>query len=179
MSKLFALSILGWMLLACPVASSTPLTDVGGIDTFIDSTTLANSGDETELNWAKYILNDPLLTLDEKYDYESSNWSLVSGESDIYSTHFTTSPSYFLLKFGNGGTTYDSHYLLENIGDINYGVVDFSDLGIELIGNFSIDRLSHTDEFAGITTTNIAEPMSFTLFLLALLAFRIFYKRSF
>lgn len=176
MSKILAFSILGLMLLTSPLASSIPFSTVGGIDTFIYSTTLSNSGDATELNWVKNQLGDPLLTLDEKYNSTGSDWSLLDGETDVYATAFVGTPSYFLLKFGIGGTSYDSHYLFENIDNLSYGVIDFSDLGIELTGNFSIDRISHNDEFS--TGTGIPEPLSLTLLALALLSFRMLQKNN-
>lgn len=166
-------------------ASATLLNDVGGVDEFIASTTLSKSGDATELNWAQETLrkelNDPTitLTLDVK-DESGTGWTLVDDpfNNDIYSTKFDINPSYFLLKFGTGGTDIDSHILFKNVGDLSFGVIDFSAAGIDLsqYKNFTIGRLSHVDEFnanptnpQGTPTNPIPEPMTITLFALALL----------
>jgi len=165
--------------------NATLLTDVGGVDEFIASTTLKNSGDSTELNWAQETLRKELkdqsitLTLDTK-DESGTGWTLIDDllEKDIYSTKFDINPSYFLLKFGTGGTDIASHLLFKNVGDLSFGVIDFSAAGIVLSDykNFSIGRLSHVDEFnANPTptqgTTPIPEPMTISLFALALLGF--------
>ena len=165
--------------------SATLLTDVGGVDQFIASTTLSKSGDATELNWAQETLRKELndqsitLTLDIK-DESGTGWTLIDDpvENDIYSTQFDINPSYFLLKFGTGGTDIASHLLFKNVGDLSFGVIDFSAAGIDLsqYKNFSIGRLSHVDEFnanpidpQGTPTNPIPEPMTISLFALALL----------
>ncbi len=168
-------------LLASVNASATLLKDVGGVDNFIASETLTNSGNNTELNWVRNALNDQTITLDEKYDSAGSDWQLLTGETDIYSTSLLNSPGYFLLKFGIGKTGVDSHLLYENIGDLTCRLIDFSEAGIDLLSikKFHIGKISHVDEFGtspnqpqGTTpgnTTPIPEPMTISLFALVLL----------
>ena len=174
-------------LLISATASATPLTldDVGGVDQFIASTTLSKSGDATELNWAQETLRKELndqsitLTLDVK-DESGTGWELIDDlvQNDIYATAFDINPSYFLLKFGTGGTDIASHLLFKNVGDLAFGVIDFSAAGIDLsqYKNFTIGRLSHVDEFnanpinsQGTPPNPIPEPMTISLFALALL----------
>ncbi len=156
-------------------ASATLIEDVGGVDEFIASATLTNSGDDTELSWVRDILNDQTITLDDKYDSTGDEWSLI--EDDIYLTELINNPSYFLLKFGTGQTGVDTHLLYQNIGDLAYGVIDFSDAGIDLLSikKFHIGKVSHVDEFNANPiphqpqgSTPIPEPMTISLFALAL-----------
>jgi len=156
--------------------SATLIKDLGGVDSFIASETLANSGDDTELSWVRNALNDQSITLDDKYASTGSKWSLIEG--DVYSTELINSPSYFLLKFGTGQTGVDTHLLYQNIGDLAYGVIDFSEAGIDLLSikKFHIGKISHVDEFNANTNphqpqgnTPIPEPMTISIFALALL----------
>jgi len=183
--KFFSMAAFAISCIVSTNAAATLLSDVGGVDRFIASTSLKNSGNDNELNWAQETLRQELndqsitLKLEDKYDSDGGNWTLIDHltENDIYSTKFNVNPSYFLLKFGTGGTNFDSHLLFENVGDLSFGVIDFSVAGIDLsaVKNFTIDRISHVDEFnANPTqppggTTPIPEPMTISLFALALL----------
>lgn len=154
--------------------TATLLTNVGGVDNFIASKTLANSGDGTELSWVRDILQDQSIRLDEKYNSSGSDWSLVTNETDVYSTTFINTPGYFLLKFGVGQTGVNSHFLFENVGDLAFGVIDFSLAGIISTGKkFTIGKISHVNEFITDPIQNqnnsIPEPMTISLFALALL----------
>ena len=158
--------------------SATLLTDVGGVDNFIAKATLTNSGDNAELSWVRDTLNDQTITLDDKYTSNGSDWTLIENETDIYSTELINNQSYFLLKFGGGNTGVDTHLLYENVGDLAYGVIDFSEAGIDLLSvtKFHIGKVSHVDEFnanpvdpQGTPTNPIPEPMTISLFALALL----------
>lgn len=155
--------------------NATLLTDLGGVDEFIASETLDDSGDGTELSWVRNMLGDQTLTLDEKYNSSETDWSLVTNETDVYSTLLSSSPGYFLLKFGVGQTGVDSHFIFKNVGDLSYGVIDFSLAGIVPIKGkkFTIGKISHVDEFeASIpNNTSIPEPMTISLFAIALLGF--------
>ncbi len=150
---------------------SLAMTDVGGIDLFRASTTLTNSGDAAEEAWVESILGFDV-SLSKKYNSGGSDWALLDNEDDVYASAFSTSPNFFLIKLGTGGTTLESHYLFENIGDLDWGVVDFSVIGVDFsIQNISIDRMSHVDEFNG---SAIPEPSTLALigFGLALLSRR-------
>jgi hypothetical protein len=128
-------------------AWSLAMTDVGDIDLFRASTTLDDSGDAEEEAWVEGVLGFDV-SLSDKYDSDGSDWTLLDNEDDVYATEFSTSPNFFLIKLGTGGTTLESHYLFENIGNLDWGVVDFSVTGVDFsIKNISIDRLSHVDEF--------------------------------
>ncbi|WNO09879.1 PEP-CTERM sorting domain-containing protein [Teredinibacter sp. KSP-S5-2] len=145
---------------------SLAITDVGGVDRFIASSDLRNSGSATEEAWVESIL-DFDVTFNTSYDSNGSDWTLLDGMSDVYAASINTASDYFLIKLGTGGTSLQSHYLFENIGDLDWAVVDFSAAGIDFsIKNISIDRMSHVGEFSSVS---VPEPSSIFLIGLGLL----------
>ncbi|KGJ96664.1 PEP-CTERM sorting domain-containing protein [Colwellia psychrerythraea] len=169
--KFTALLVFSLSLMVSTNTNATLISTLGGVDEFIASTTLANSGDNAELSWVRDILQDQSITLDEKYNSSGSDWSLVTNEADVYSTALINTPGYFLLKFGVGQTGVNSHFLFKNVGDMAFGVIDFSLAGIVPNGKkFTIDRISHVDEFTATPPqTSIPEPMTISLFALGVL----------
>ncbi len=164
LSVMASLSCLSW---------SLSITDVGSIDQFLSSSDLGNSGAATEEAWVESVLGFDV-EYNAGYASSGSDWTLLDGETDIYAAELTDTPDYFLIKLGTGGTSLDSHYLFENIGDLAWAVVDFSEAGIDFtIQNISIDRMSHVGEFGSI---NVPEPSSAILFGLGLLGL-IFQRR--
>ena len=159
-------------------ASAFTITDVGGEDIFVGSTTLSSSGDAAELAWVQDILNDQTITFSDKYDSYGSDWQLVDGETDVYAADLAFDPEYYLIKMGTGGTNIDSHFLFENIGDLSYAVVDFSDAGIDFsIKKLNIGRISHVGEF-GSSTIDVPEPANLALFGLGIVALGFSRKRT-
>ncbi len=149
------------------------ITDVGGIDDFIDSTTLSKSGDDTELSWVKSVLGDDSLSFMGKAESEvAMDWQKVSGtsEDDIYATSFgDETPDYFLLKLGTGGVDIDSHYLFDNVGELSYGVVDFSEAGIDFtVKKINISRVSHVSSIGDGSSVDVPAPAGFAFFALGL-----------
>jgi hypothetical protein len=172
-------------------SNATLLTAVGGVDEFITSEDLGKSGANTELDWVIKMLVEKGYESQgtsfemEKYEYPDDRtntdyqWSLV--EDDIYSTAFDNSPVYFLLKFGMGSTGItDTHFLFKNVGDLKFAVIDLSVAGLVSTSkkDFSIERISHigqinaqpTEPNGGGTGTSIPEPMTISLFAIALLS---------
>ena len=143
-------------------ANATLISDLGGIDNYIGSANLGNSGSATEESWVESLLSLDV-TYENSYSSGASNWTLVDdlGVDDVYYLALTETVDYFLIKLGNGGTSIHSHYLFENVGDLNYAVVDFSAAGVDFtINNISIGRMSHVGEFSSTVPTSQSNHVS-------------------
>lgn len=149
-------------------AWSLLISDVGAVDTFLTSADLGNSGDAAEESWIEGYLGFDV-TLTSKYDSNGSDWTQIEGEDDVFATALGDTPDYFFIKIGTGGVGLDSHYLFENIGDLSWAVVDFSDAGIDFsIKSVDIGRMSHVGEIDA--STSVPEPSIIALFGLGLIA---------
>jgi hypothetical protein len=158
-------------------AWSLTITDVGGLDDFLASAYLGNSGDAAEEAWVESIVGFDV-QLSDKYDTNGSDWTLIDhvSQTDIYATSLNTSSEYFMIKLGTGGTTLDSHFLFENIGDLAWAVVDFSDAGIDLtVRNINMNRLSHVAEMGEYH--EVPEPSVIMLFGLGVIGLGLTLKR--
>lgn len=146
MSKAFKLGaavgglMLGMAALAYPAQAMT-------VDHFLGSTYLANSGVGTETNYLAGLIgvSPSSLSISEKTTSPSAT-SVGSGTWSIDVNPET--PSYFLLKFGIGGTSVaDNSYFFKNLADL--GKLVFTDAQINyLMGggtchNCGAGRLSH------------------------------------
>jgi len=146
------------------------LDDVGGVDNFIASDDLRNSGDNAEINWVESVLGMDVV-LSDKYDSHCRQWQLIDGEFDVYASELNDDPDYFLIKLGTGRLDIDSHYLFENVGDLAWAVVDFSDAGIDFtMRRVNIGRVSHIGEFGTVTTYKVPEPNAVMMMLLVVAA---------
>jgi len=154
-------------------------TDVGGLDTLIDHTTLGNSGNG-ELDWVQSLLGTNY-SLGDKYEDGGLTPMLVDGESDIFAHALATSPEYFLIKIGGGNWGGDTHFLYENQNNDNaaYGVFALDDFTSTCTStqkpkktkcNIEISRVSHITAFNGSGASSIPEPGSIALIGLGLLA---------
>lgn len=165
-------------LLLAASAQAIPITTVGGVDTVIDYTTLANSGQATERQWIADVLNvDPatlVYTQFENSGGEDNAWLQVDQDSSLWAIDFnafgSSSPSWFLVKLGNATYT---HYLYENIEALRYGVIDL-DAYSRRRGQVTIELVSHTGATAA---TSVPEPTSMSLVLLGLAAAGVSYRR--
>lgn len=209
MKNIFLISALASTTLISSAAHALTINQTGGFDTLISSTTLPNSGDATEKAWVESALETYLgiasvdATLGVKDNSGSTNWTLASdslsddGFNDDYYYNFGTDsnnveiePDYYLLKFGTGGTNgrpssggrIESHYLFENIGDLNYAMVDFSqatDVANFSVGSVNIGKLSHTNTY-NVGGSVVPEPSTYAMFGLAgvILAFMRYRSRN-
>ena len=145
-------------------ANALLMSEVGDVDTFIASDTLSNSGAATEEAWVESVLGFDVSFI-EKDDSGASTWQLISDENDgdgiedIFAKQIDELTDYFLLKLGNGGTNIESHYLFQNIGKLDWAVVDFSTAGVDLsVKKINIGRVSHDVTLDNTTTYNVPEP---------------------
>ncbi|WNO09878.1 hypothetical protein [Teredinibacter sp. KSP-S5-2] len=177
MKKLGIAGLVAFYLCVFPMVNlwALAITDVGGIDSFIASADLGNSGDATEEAWVESILGYDVDYM-TSYDSFGSDWTLLDGESDVYAAELSGSPSHFLIKIGTGGTDLLSHYLFENNEDFTWAVVDFSDAGIDFAeNNISISRISHVGEFGDLI--EVTEPSSIALIILGTIGLMIQRRR--
>lgn len=161
MKNRFIAHTLGVFMLAAAAAPawSISLATVGSTDTLLGSTVLDNSGDAEETAWASSILG-----FDVSFGSKIEGlgpWAAIDGISDLYAIDFgSAEPDYFLVKTG-GGKKYEgsTHFLFQNTDELQYGVVNFEDMGIS---EYSIDRISHATTFGG--ATQVPEPATLALF---------------
>lgn len=147
------------------------------IDTLLGSDRLSNSGDATELAFIRSVTGDDSLILDFKI---SSGINAISNGSDSWFIDVAPdTPGYFLLKFGTGNTSADSHYLFKNIGELTKLVWSNEQVSFLTGDNCSLNenpnscnigRLSHYVGTQGIggedpeVPGEIPEPASMLLF---------------
>jgi hypothetical protein len=123
------------------------------IDTLIGAQSLTNSGDATELAAIRALTNNQALTLGSKVDINGNNLpTLNPGTTDQYVIDVGTStPGYFLLKFGTGNVGGADTFFFSNIIEPTKLVFSTTQVnGLTSGGN--IGRLSHYDLFNGPTT---------------------------
>lgn len=131
-------------------------TDVGGLDGFVGmSTTLPNSGETTETNWASGLAGTTLTFANKT---EPAHFFLTEEDSNVVAFELYSSPSYFLVKDAT------KHVLFQNISNMDWGVFDLLDyFGANKLEEL---QLSHLTEFNG--GTSVPEPGTLALFGLGL-----------
>lgn len=157
MNKFKVAVVAVFLAMSCVSAWAIPMATVGGIDTFLSSTSLANSSDALEMNWAGTVVGFDL-TLEGKIE-GNSGWLSVDNTTGVYALALTGNPAYFLVKTGNNGTGYSPHtdFLFENVASLSWAVVDLNALGIKEIG-----KVSHINQFNG-GTASVPEPSTMLL----------------
>jgi hypothetical protein len=157
------------------------------LDTKIGEKDLGNSSVQDELDAIRFFSGDNSLVLGVKVDVNTSNTALVdtSVPGQWHINVGSSTPGYFLLKFGNGNSSFPDTYFFKNIGELNELV--FSNTQVHFltgggdcgIGNggdaCNIGRLSHYDTFGGEggggSTGSAPEPATLALFGLGMLGF--------
>lgn len=139
-------------------------TNVGGVDTIIAETsttscTVADSGQQSEIDWVNCILGT---------SFDASNFSKEQNvdffnttTTDVIAFMLQSGPGYYLIKNAR------IHVLLENVANFDWGVVDRSQIGGRI--NLNEFNISHVSEFGGSTTTTVPEPGTLALLGLGLI----------
>jgi len=159
---------------------SLTITDIGSIDSLIETRSLPNSSDTLEMDFLNdYYEPDGSIITFVKYEDPNPNfyWNSVDDFDSIYALEFQDpNPEYFILKVGNidGG---DRHLLFENIESYNYAVIDLLD---DIWGGYDVDKISHVSFYASATsrTTPVPEPASMMLFGIGLLGMSSVFRRK-
>lgn len=164
MLSFFSLGITG-------VASALSLTDVGGFDTILASTKLANSGADTEKAWVESVLGSDVTVL-SKIDPAGSIWTELDGTAPTgsYATALADTPDYFLVKTGNVTASDDTRdWLFENVAELDWAVINLSSMGFDKIDN--ITGISHVSQYDDSTDPGpgpgpdpVPEPATMLLF---------------
>jgi hypothetical protein len=159
---------------------SGTLTDVGGIDGFLASDTLANSGAATEKAWVDSVIggNNSLTYFDSSTVGGPAYWSETT-MSGVYAYQFNNSaePEYYFLKLGVGNSGADNYYLFQNVDDMNYAVVNFGDIFSNSPLDFNFGRISHLAGYGGSGGTSVPEPSAAALMGLGLLMIGVISRR--
>jgi hypothetical protein len=150
-------------------------TDVGGLDTLIAATTLANSGDATELAFVNSVLGTDFGFIGAKTDTSGGAGWLQTNQVGTFAFEFITDePSFFLIKTGKTNGP-DRDFLFQNNANLDWAVIALSDLEITSVTN--VGKISHIDEFGG--GNKVPEPGMLMLFGTGLLGLGIFGRKKF
>jgi hypothetical protein len=118
-------------------------SQVGELDTLLDSTLLPNSGDQEELDYIASVVGTDVYLVD-KVDYSDvstdpdyvGDFVLAVTDDNIadsYAIAIDDATDYYLIKIGCGtGCTADT-YLFENLEDLSYAYFTLSSLNISEI----------------------------------------------
>jgi hypothetical protein len=141
------------------------------VDTKIGEAKLSNSGDAAELAAMEAFAGNSNLIQDLKI---SSFTAISNGPTSWYLDVAPTTPGFFLLKFGIGGTSATAdHFFFQNVGELTKLVWDNSQVQnlTSGVGNLNIGRLSHYTTYDPQTPQNgVPEPATLALFGLGLAA---------
>lgn len=144
------------------VSQAIPLSNVGGIDDLLYSTTLANSGEQTEVDW----INSKLGTSYSIDDYSqvsvvASDWFGVDDNPGVFAYELAASTDYFLVKIGNNSGSSYEHFLFDNLASSTWAVIDLAEMGFNERNILNIGKVSHL----GVLNGNpVPEPATMLLF---------------
>jgi hypothetical protein len=193
MKKILFASLAAGMFLLGPGGMAKALTiqsgatDVGGLDTILYYDHLANSGDQSEVDWVNGLLGTSY-TKDNDYvkvDKPGTGWSSITfyqvdNSTNTFAYDLSRDGGYFLLKLGNitidpknNNITVPDYFLYRNDPSSKWAVFSLDGIRTSLtnyfasnnitgysVDNFTIDKISHIGEFG----SPVPEPATMLLF---------------
>lgn len=126
-------------------------TNVGSLDTLLDSASLGNSGVSTEQAWIDSVIGIGYTIVDPDVTFSV----YTTDVADVVALLLQDQPTYYYIKTGNVGSGND-HFLYKNLADLLWGAVDMSAWG----PNVNIGKISHVGETGG---TSVPEPATMLL----------------
>jgi len=154
------LSLIAAGLVMSTSAWSIPLSSVGSIDTLIAQTTLGNSGSGTESGWIEGVLGT---TIDNytQTQVTASDWQKVDDAPlGTFAFELGSPLDFYLIKIGNNSGASSTHFLFQNIGDLNWAVVNLGLMGFNTKNIENIGKFSH---IGSGPATSVPEPASLGL----------------
>jgi hypothetical protein len=175
LKKFLSAGVFGGLVLLASTASAVPIATVGAIDTFVDSTALANSGEQTEKEWIADALNVPVnsITYDQLSGSSFSAWEPVEGGpagTNLVALNFAnfpgvSNPDFFLIKTGNLQNTTHDTFLYDNLVSLQWAVIDLNHFGAAPGFIIEFGKISHVGvvDGGGDVPDPIPEPTSLLL----------------
>jgi hypothetical protein len=144
------------------VAQAIPLSTVGSIDDLLYSTTLGNSGEQTEVDWINLKLGTSYTTDDySQVNVNANEWSAVDSYPGVFAHTLATPTDYFLVKIGQNSGSSDTHFLFDNLASLYWAVIDLDEMGFNEKNMLEIGKVSHLGVVDG---TPVPEPATMLLF---------------
>ena len=156
--------ILSSSLALSSAAWSIPLSTVGGVDTLLAQTSLPNSGAETEISWIEGVLGISLSNFNyTQTSVTASDFAQVDGQDGSFAFELDAPTDWFLIKIGSNSGSPSTHFLYDNVFNLNYAVINLTAMGFSSKNTFNIGKISHIG-----TGTAVTVPESGSLSLLAM-----------
>jgi hypothetical protein len=143
------------------------MADVGGMtDSLISQTDLSKSGYATELDWINSVLGGGY-TMDFKNDTpDGAGWQKIVDTTGIYAYETTAEPEYFFVKTGAKSGNPNQWFLFENIGSLDWAVINLEEMGFSEKNIDNIGKISHINGYSG--SQPVPEPASLVLFVIGI-----------
>ena len=153
----------GWALYITD--DGTNFTNVGSFDTLISQADLGNSSDSGETAWMteelRVYLNDSSFTVDDYVKVETFElFQIYNGESlndrilNAGAFVFSGTPTFYLIKFGDGNGYYSHSLWLNNFAD---------DWGVFLVDGVEIQSVEAFSHYATVGAAPVPEPATMLL----------------
>lgn len=140
-------------------AWSIPMSTVGAVDTLMAQTTLSNSGSGTESGWIETVLETSISDYTQT-QVSANDWQKVDDAPLGTFAFALDSPlDFYLVKIGNNSGASNTHFLFQNIGGLDWAVVNLATMGFNTKNILNIGKFSHIGSGSS-SVTSVPEPAS-------------------